>query len=540
MYGSKTARIQGVKELTLSPIAPAAAVACLWVLALVPSARADRQPGAKTVGARPVTIEAVPVLPVRLRTMDGPTGRVPGPRGPCAAVTTTYATTNFTGTFNGAIPPGMVETEIAAVSFTIPPEDFPFVLDLTEIIFAQSHFNTTVTGWSYLVWEGLPPSNLPIATFSSDGGLIPHVVLPVGAANVVNLQVSVDPGDPGQIIVMNNGTNTFSVGFRIDSMNNPPTQSCISVCPLLGPCILPAECCPPDELSNAWPAMDDSGPEFGMQNWLFARDCIGALSCCFLSSGWHRFSEFGPSAPLNDWAIQVTYTPVTCAAATGACCNPNGACTDDLTEADCLAAGGVFQGANVTCTQVEPCPAPTGACCFGPFNCLNFTESDCNLAAGTWQGAGTACVPVTGECPLGACCLPDGTCADDTSAVTCAAMSGVYQGDLTNCAATSCPQPTGACCLSNGSCLELTLTDCGVIPGSNWSGPLTTCPGTCCAGPNGDINGDGLINGPDVAAFVAAVLGTPTPVEICRGDFSGMNGLDPGDIPGLVAALLAP
>ncbi|MCH7685264.1 MAG: thrombospondin type 3 repeat-containing protein [Planctomycetes bacterium] len=112
-------------------------------------------------------------------------------------------------TFTGAIPLGVVGSEIAAVSFTVPATDFPFVLDMSEIIFAQGHFNVTTTEWTYMVWEGTPDASLPIVSFSSDGLAIPHVQLPVGAANAVNLQVSVDPGDPAQIIVDDNGTQTF-------------------------------------------------------------------------------------------------------------------------------------------------------------------------------------------------------------------------------------------------------------------------------------------------------------------------------------------
>ncbi|MDX1409137.1 MAG: multicopper oxidase domain-containing protein, partial [Saprospiraceae bacterium] len=39
--------------------------------------------------------------------------------------------------------------------------------------------------------------------------------------------------------------------------------------------------------------------------------------------------------------------------------------------------------------------------------------------------------------PLGACCFPDGSCAD-LSATQCAAAGGTYQGDGTECATTSC------------------------------------------------------------------------------------------------------
>lgn len=60
-----------------------------------------------------------------------------------------------------------------------------------------------------------------------------------------------------------------------------------------------------------------------------------------------------------------------------------------------------------------------------------------------------------------------------------------------------------------------------------------------CPAADGNINGDGSTDGLDIEAFVRAVIGgSPAPAEICSGDFNANQALDPGDIPGLVNALL--
>ncbi len=57
---------------------------------------------------------------------------------------------------------------------------------------------------------------------------------------------------------------------------------------------------------------------------------------------------------------------------------------------------------------------------------------------------------------------------------------------------------------------------------------------------DGDINGDGPVNGIDIQLFVDGILGEPTFDEMCHGDFDEDMTLDVGDIDGMVSALLAP
>ena len=46
-------------------------------------------------------------------------------------------------------------------------------------------------------------------------------------------------------------------------------------------------------------------------------------------------------------------------------------------------------------------------------------------------------------CPVGACCLVDGTCFDDTSRADCDAIGGIHQGDGSDCVDASLENPEG-------------------------------------------------------------------------------------------------
>lgn len=212
---------------------------------------------------------------------------------------------------------------------------------------------------------------------------------------------------------------------------------------------------------------------------------------------------------------------VDCGAASGACCKPDGTC-DELTAAECSAAGGVYQGNNSTCGQVT-CPQPSGACCIDGV-CLPLTEGDCLIAEGDWLGAGTQCGPAF-QCPTGACCLPDGSCMNDVTSADCALSGGTFQGVGSTCGSVSCPQPSGACCLANGNCLLLPQGSCDALSGASWAGPGTTCTdgngngsadaceASACAG---DVDQNGFVEQLDLNLMLATW-------SLCQGQ-TGYNG----------------
>ena len=122
--------------------------------------------------------------------------------------------------------------------------------------------------------------------------------------------------------------------------------------------------------------------------------------------------------------------------------------------------------------------APPGACCLPDGSCLeNTTGRECVIElGGFWLGYGSTCAE---DCPaFGACCYDDGTCQKRT-AEQCASAGGDYQGDWTDCATAGCPPP-GACCFpDDGSCEEWTETACLAF-GGMYQGDYTECATTDC------------------------------------------------------------
>ena len=80
----------------------------------------------------------------------------------------------------------------------------------------------------------------------------------------------------------------------------------------------------------------------------------------------------------------------------GACCLPEGGCSEAVTEADCLQAGGEYNGDDSTCA-FSNCP-DNGACCFDDGSCTYGLPNVCIEQGGGFQGNGTACD--TTDCPI--------------------------------------------------------------------------------------------------------------------------------------------
>lgn len=266
---------------------------------------------------------------------------------------------------------GFAEQEIMAATYTLPASAFPIKLEVIRGLFVTSNtIVTTTTEWTVLVWEGTPETGTLVASYSSDDVILPHLVMPPGN-NATLIEVSVDPGDPDQIFVFNNnGSNKFSIGFRIDQHNSQTANACTTA---------------PPSNRNAFPATDRDGLQTTTGNWLKALDC-GPFGC---AAGWSMFSELGLCRPSGDWALAAVWSPVGCVEGFGACCLPNGTC-EEMFQNDCEAVGGTYQGDGTDCADVN-CPIPTGACCFSNGFCLEMTEANCTGAGGSYGGHGTTC-----------------------------------------------------------------------------------------------------------------------------------------------------
>lgn len=226
-----------------------------------------------------------------------------------------------------------------------------------------------------------------------------------------------------------------------------------------------------------------------------------------------------------------------------ACCLPSGQCTE-MSESECMSLNGWPQEPEVLCSEVT-CPQPPEACCFPNGSCQDIPPGDCSAQGGLPQGWGMSCTTVQCPQPMEACCFSDGSC-QDIPPDECTAQGGAAQGSGTDCWTVECPQPPEACCFPNGSCSDVPAADCAAQSGTP-QGPGTYCQTVVCPVIDpcwGITLGDFVepigIDGLDIQPFVEALLAeTPTPEQVCRGDFNENDALDLGDIDGMVAALLA-
>ena len=402
-------------------------------------------------------------------------------RGSCPQVQVALTDSDF-GIGSYVLQAGFAESESLGATYSVSPDEFPIKVDLMEVIFATSNTVVeTTTHWSVMVWDGTPTDGILVATFSSDGIILPHLVMPPGTSGVI-ISVSVDPNDPEQIYIYNeSGMDSYTIAFRVDQHNQPGN-----------PCLTS-----PSTLYNAFPCTDTSGLQFPNDNWINAIDG----PWCVCGSGWFTFQQFpGICTPSGDWVLRSAYTPNNCNIDPVACCFSDDSCLD-LTPGDCDIFGGVSAGTGTSCSTYN-CGAGIGACCVqSTGNCVNFDLDTCLIVGGVHMGEGTVCEDIV--CfPEGACCLSNGSCIDPVSTDDCEAVGGVFQGDSTDCASVSCPQPVGACC-SVDWCLELTELDCTAVGGS-WEGIGTLCSdgGICDPSCPEDLDGDGLINVNDLLTVV--------------------------------------
>jgi hypothetical protein len=122
-----------------------------------------------------------------------------------------------------------------------------------------------------------------------------------------------------------------------------------------------------------------------------------------------------------------------------------------------------------------------GACCYPDGSCAQTTPDQCT---GTFLGGHIPCDP--NPCPQPeACCMPDGTCQLQLPEV-CLQIGGVPYGPI-GCDPNPCVPIYGACCDEAGGCAWVTEEMCAAQGGSylgDWTEcvPNNPCPpaGACC------------------------------------------------------------
>jgi hypothetical protein len=133
----------------------------------------------------------------------------------------------------------------------------------------------------------------------------------------------------------------------------------------------------------------------------------------------------------------------------GACCLPDGSCSEDSADV-CAIRNGSYEGDDSACgvglcssksccrcagSISEICPATGPACSEGFTSEVDYVgdvclDAPCSLAICTF---GQDCDSFA-ECgALGACCFSDGSCSRETES-SCIIRSGAYRGDGTSCA----------------------------------------------------------------------------------------------------------
>lgn len=182
---------------------------------------------------------------------------------------------------------------------------------------------------------------------------------------------------------------------------------------------------------------------------------------------------------------------------TGACCLPQGGCSD-LTAKQCFVSNGNFF-AGTLCKNTDACqPIDGGACCM-PFGKCAFTNAQqCSISGGSWFQGQQCSAKLCGTvvfAEVGACCLPDGSC-EELSKCQCEEAGGQFLNGL-QCIMDAtgvkmCPlTKMGACCLPIGTCELMTAEQCQLAQGQYNDGK--TCDEVDCAPqldaccvPNGD------------------------------------------------------
>ena len=160
----------------------------------------------------------------------------------------------------------------------------------------------------------------------------------------------------------------------------------------------------------------------------------------------------------------------------GACCYPSGYCEDGLTQSECEAGGGTYQGDDSVCEDVT-CPTTTAA----PTTTTTTTTTSpppTTMPPGTTTTTTTTTTGSPTSPPnFGICCDPNGECITYVDEPYCDSIGGQFHPGLTDCLDADCQQPSSGC--SSADCI-LTWS---AVDGM-WLQATNNCtPGCRCSSP---------------------------------------------------------
>jgi hypothetical protein len=180
----------------------------------------------------------------------------------------------------------------------------------------------------------------------------------------------------------------------------------------------------------------------------------------------------------------------------------------------------VTPGVIVTC-DCAPAGEPDEGCCLPDGTCVNIPSADCIAQGGVPQGAGSACTGI-----VEACCLPDGTCKM-LDRLCCDDIGGISTPGAT------CAPAQEACCFPDGSCTMADPTCCQLQGGTPQGS------GSACLGDNdGDGRDDLCVPPADVCPLASPLCAnlqfsqcqSTAPDEACFPKFVYVPSQNPPDV----------
>jgi hypothetical protein len=196
---------------------------------------------------------------------------------------------------------------------------------------------------------------------------------------------------------------------------------------------------------TSWIGMRNAGGGGAGTNYWMTSD--GGADGGGSDTGWFSLdggNTFQPEGATWHHAFEITLPP-----GNGACCLPDGSCTDDVPSNECRDLGGRFARETLCEDLNPPCEEQTGRCCIDGDNpeCAVITATECGQQGGTFGGYGTDCAGDPCGFAEGACCL-DLDCAGTTRKAACDDLGGAWYIGQT-CPEFTCPDVVG-CAWDNG------------------------------------------------------------------------------------------
>ncbi len=213
-------------------------------------------------------------------------------------------------------------------------------------------------------------------------------------------------------------------------------------------------------------------------------------ACC---SGLQCFITTEAQCGSGVWAINRVCNPSDGTCPAGACCRFGTICSI-LTQLDCNAALGAYQGAGVACS---PSACQIGACCFANDQCTLLSPDGCRFQGGLPYPGANTCAPTNPCDPAGCCGFYTGGCV--VIGFFACSQFDAYTFVGSTCSPNTCITATGACCAGASGCTVTTRADCQAA-GNRWIGPATACTERICC--RADYDRSGALSVQDIFDFL--------------------------------------